>query len=492
MRIPVVLSGSILFVVALAATSVAAFAQSNQSRPNIILVMADDQGWGQTGYYDHPVLKTPNLDAMAANGLRFDRFYAGAPNCSPTRATVMTGRSNDRTGVQNHGYALRRQEKTLPAALREAGYVTGHFGKWHLNGFRGPGVPILASDDHHPGHFGFDQWLSVTNFFDRNPVMSRNGTFEDFEGDSSEIIVAQALEFIRVSASGRKPVLAVVWFGSPHSPFVASDEDRGHFAQLQDKDRHHYGELVAMDRSIGTLRQGLRDLQIAEDTLVWYCSDNGGLPGIQPGTVGGLRGFKGSLFEGGLRVPAIVEWPAVITKARITEYPAATMDIFPTIAEIVGLPDSALLQPCDGTSILELFRHELEKRAKPIPFRHTGRLALVDNNFKLLKQNSKTDEYQLFDLASDPGEETDISAEHPEVAERMRRVLRRWNESVEESVAGKDYPEGHVDENHPEPRAWAESAEYRPYFKDWVIRPEYRSTIQKSARTSPKGKRQSQ
>src|SRR5687767_1852744 len=124
---------------ALSAFAAAAPAQ----RPHIVLVMADDMGWGQTSYNGHPILKTPNLDAMAAAGLRFDRFYAGAPNCSPTRATVMTGRTNDRTGVENHGFALRLQENTLPRALREAGYATGHFGKWHLNGYRGPGAPIL-------------------------------------------------------------------------------------------------------------------------------------------------------------------------------------------------------------------------------------------------------------------------------------------------------------------------------------------------------------
>ena len=140
---------------------------STADKPNIILVMADDQGWGQTGYYNHPILKTPNLDAMAAAGLRFDRFYAGGPVCSPTRATVLTGRSHDRTNVQSHGYPLRNQEKTVAQALQRAGYATGHFGKWHLNGIRGPGVPVLKEDKRHPGKFGFDTWLSVTNFFER-------------------------------------------------------------------------------------------------------------------------------------------------------------------------------------------------------------------------------------------------------------------------------------------------------------------------------------
>ena len=121
-----------------------------KAKTNFVLVMTDDQGWGQTGYYNHPVLKTPNLDKMASNGLRFDRFYAGGPVCSPTRATILTGRTHDRTGVFDHGYALRKQEKTLPEALRKAGYATGHFGKWHLCGLRGPGVPILKTDKHGP------------------------------------------------------------------------------------------------------------------------------------------------------------------------------------------------------------------------------------------------------------------------------------------------------------------------------------------------------
>ena len=157
-------------------------AAESSEKPNIILVMADDMGWGQTGYRNHPLLKTPHLDAMAANGLRFERFYAGGPVCSPTRASVLTGRSHDRTGVLQHGYALRLQEKTLPQALKSAGYVTGHFGKWHLNGLRGPGAPIFADDPYSPGAFGFDEWVSVTNFYDTDPLMSRNGEFEEFTG----------------------------------------------------------------------------------------------------------------------------------------------------------------------------------------------------------------------------------------------------------------------------------------------------------------------
>jgi arylsulfatase A-like enzyme len=448
------------------------------NRPNIILVMADDQGWGQTGYYNNPVLKTPNLDAMAANGLRFDRYYAAAPVCSPTRASVLTGRTNLRTGVLSHGYALRRQEKTIAQALKTVGYATGHFGKWHLNGLRGPGVPILADDSHNPGVFGFDEWLSVTNFFDRDPIMSRKGEFIEFQGDSSEIIVAEALKFIGQQAKAEKPFLSVIWYGTPHNPFMASEEDTKEFPHLDTASKDQHGELVAMDRSIGALRKGLRKLNIADNTLVWFTSDNGGLPKITPSTVGDLRGFKGSLYEGGLRVPAIVEWPGHITKTRITEFPAVAMDIFPTVAEIVGLPDSVMQKPQDGQSLMGLFMVRWSKRDVPISFSCFGNSALLDNNYKLLvtgKGRKKL--FELYNLATDPQESKNIYDSDQEVATRMTAQLEARNKSIEDSLAGKDYPEGRVNKGEPEPRFWMTVDGYRPYFDEWRKRPEYASRL---------------
>ncbi len=434
-------------------------------RPHIVLVMSDDQGWGQTGYYGHPILKTPNLDAMAANGLRFDRFYAGAPNCSPTRASVLTGRSNDRTGVYNHGHALRRQERTLAQGLRQAGYRTGHFGKWHLNGIRGPGVPIFAQDERHPGHFGFDEWLSVTNFFDLNPAMSRQGAFEKLEGDSSEIIVREALTFMRKHHNAARPLFVVIWYGTPHSPWKANAEDRKAFADLPSSEQNHYGELVAMDRSVGTLRRGLRDLGLSENTLLWFNSDNGGLKPFGPATVGNLRGWKGTLYEGGLRVPALIEWPAVIKNPRVTSYPAATLDIFPTLADIAGLPGKAWHQPQDGMSIRPLLLGEIGKRSKPIPFRHTGRGALIDNDYKLVIQDIPKNEYSLYNLREDPGETQDLSDVKPDIAHALVTKFQQWNQSVEHSIAGKDY-EGGLMEPDPAPRRW----ESMPAYQDLAIR----------------------
>jgi arylsulfatase A-like enzyme len=447
-------------------------------QPNVVLVMSDDQGWGQTGYYNHPLLKTPNLDAMAANGLRFDRFYAGGPVCSPTRASVLTGRTHDRTGVYSHGFPLRLQEKTLPLAMRQAGYATGHFGKWHLNGLRGPGAPVLASDTHHPGIFGFDEWLTVTNFFDMNPLMSRMGTFEEFKGDSSEVIVDEALKFIRRMNADGRPSFTVIWYGSPHSPWIASEEDQKAFSELNAKGRLHHGELVAMDRSVGTLRDGLRKLGIADDTLVWFCSDNGGLKGVGSDSVGGLRGCKGNMWEGGLRVPGIIEWPGRI-KPRITEYPAAVMDMFPTIVDVLNLPESTMLDVRDGISLVPLFDKELTRRETPIPFQSGDITVLVDNEGKILYRR-KNKRFELYNLKDDPAETTNVFDQNLEVAGRLKAQVIALAESIAKSDAGADYPEGKIVDAGPERMFWAESPAYKPYLDELCKRPEYKGQIKKA------------
>lgn len=448
-------------------------------RPNVILVMADDQGWGQTGYYKHPILKTPNLDAMAANGLRFDRFYAAGPVCSPTRASVLTGRTHNRTGVLSHGYALHLQERTIAQAMRKAGYATGHFGKWHLNGIRGPGVPVLAADPYHPGRFGFDHWLTVTNFFDRNPVMSRMGKFEEFKGDSSDIVVAEALKFIEQNKKAGKPFLSVIWYGSPHSPWVAGEKDQ--IKGESPRSAHHHGELVAMDRSIGTLRSGLKRMGLDRNTLVWFCSDNGGLKGVGHDSVGGLRGNKGSIWEGGLRVPGILEWPAKV-KPRVTSYPASTMDIFPTLVDLLGLPKNSMLGLVDGISLKPLLAGEIGKRSKPIPFRYRNKAALIDNNLKIVTQRVGSGNYLLFDLKADKTESKDLYATRPADAKRMRAALDAAVASIAKSRNGADYPEGKVTKEGPHGRFWYAIPGYQPYLKAWASRPEYRNWVNRKAR----------
>ena len=447
-------------------------------KPNIILIMTDDQGWGETGYYNHPVLKTPNLDAMANNGIRFDRFYASAPVCSPTRASVLTGRSNDRTGVYQHGFALRTQEKTITQLLKKIGYSTGHFGKWHLNGLRGPGVPILKEDEHNPGEFGFDHWVSTTNFFDINPLMSDKGNFIDFKGSSSKVIFNEAIKFIKTNNTSNTPFFAVIWDGSPHDPWIASEEDKDDFENLDSKSQNHYGELVAFDRNLGVFRGELKKMGISKNTIVWFCSDNGGLNKIQPETVGGLKGFKGSLWEGGIRVPAIIEWPSII-KHKITSFPASTMDIFPTIVDILGLPESDIQGPIDGISLLSIFNSNIDRRNSPIPFRIDDKGALIDNNFKLVATSREELRFELYDLQADPKEINDISSVNQNKFQELITSYLNWNNSVDRSVEGKDYGEGYL---LPQPKRhfWMKDERYIPYMEEFIKRPEYEERIKKA------------
>jgi arylsulfatase A-like enzyme len=429
------------------------------AKPNIVLVMADDQGWGDTGYNGHPELKTPNLDALAAAGLRLDRFYAGHFNCSPTRASVMTGRHPDRMGTFSPGSPIRAQELTVAKVLQSAGYATGHFGKWHLNGKNGdknttdiPGRAILAEDPLSPGRMGFDEWVSADNFFDLDPVLGRNGVPEKFHGDSSDVTTDEALKFIRKQAAAGKPFLSVVWFGSPHVPHIALPADKAAYSALPEKEQNYYGEITAVDRSVGRLRAALRELKVSDNTIFWYCSDNGGHEG--PKSTGNLRGQKGSMWEGGLRVPGIVEWPARIAKPFISQVPCSTLDIYPTVLEATGAVAQNQIQPLDGLSLLPLFDRKTESRTRPIPFwnhagAQPGHAAWLDWPYKLhtnpaegrkkAKGGAESVPPQLYDVSKDPKETTDLAAQEPERVARMTAALEAWKASVENSLAGADY-----------------------------------------------------
>tara|TARA_R110000850_G_scaffold8950_25_gene33002 strand:- start:248 stop:1057 length:810 start_codon:yes stop_codon:yes gene_type:complete len=251
---------------------------------------------------------------------------------------------------------------------------------------------------------------------------------------------------------------------------VASDEDRAPFADLPEQHQHQYGEITAMDRSIGALRKGLRDMGIADNTLVWYTSDNGGLDKFGPETMGGLRGAKNTMYEGGLRVPGIIEWPGHITEGRITDIPAGTVDMFPTIAEIAGLPDDCRLQPQDGMSLVPVIDGKKKERGSYLPFRHTERGVLTGDRYKLISQKGQ---YELYDLLKDRNEESNLIDSKPEVAKELIKQYTAWAETVDASVAGKDYPEGEVDANQPGRRFWYEDERYRQYFDQFKGRPEY-------------------
>ena len=450
-----------------------------ETRPHIILVMADDQGWGDMAYNGHPVLKTPNFDNLAASGLRFDRFYAAAPVCSPTRGSVMTGRHPNRLGCFSWGNTLRPQEITIAEALKSAGYVTGHFGKWHMGSVQ-VGSPV------NPGASGFDEWLSAPNFFENDPILSREGTAVQLYGESSEVTVDAAIEFIRKHVDGNQPVFSVVWFGSPHLPHIASEQDSMLYAGLEPDLANFYGEITGMDRAVGKLRQELKNLGIDKNTLLWYCSDNGGLPNI--GTTGG-RGNKGQIYEGGLRVPAIIEWPEKIKQPKATNLPANTFDIFPTLLEVAGITMEN--KPVsDGISLLPVMEGEMENRHQPMGFWHypspgrrtpsaqwmaelleaqkqgkmvsdsarlvldageitrqypedsiPGHSAWLDWPWKLhrIQNNAGEITLELYQLENDSLEQNNLAHSEIEKVEELLPQLEKWQNSVIQSLNGKDY-----------------------------------------------------
>lgn len=447
-------------------------------KPNIVLVMADDQGYGDAGYTGHPVLKTPHLDAMSKAGLRFDRFYAAAPVCTPTRASVMTGRHPNRMGAFKWGHPLRPQEVTIAEALRNVGYTAGHFGKWHIGSVR-KGSPV------NPGASGFDRWLSAENFYDNDPVMSREGIATPVKGESSIIAADAAIEFMRKAKQSDKPFLAVVWFGSPHSPHRAAPEDKKHYEGHKRAD--WLGEITGIDRAVGKLRAALREMDIADDTLLWYCSDNGGL---FHESCGG-RAKKGSVYEGGLRVPGIIEWPARIKSARATSIPVSTTDIYPTLLAITGV--TVKDQPSlDGVNILPIIEDEGGATRGPMGFwdypergistpsdawmkalykaqqagedpgyperlrldagkitkryptdAFNGHSAWLDWPWKLhrIEKGGKV-KIELYNLADDPMEATNLAVDDLPQARvgRMRADLEKWLASVTASLNGGDYP----------------------------------------------------
>ena len=473
-------------------------------RPNIILLMGDDHGWDETGYNGHPHVKTPVLDQMASTGLRLDRFYSAHPSCSPTRGSVMTGRHPNRYGTFSPGYSIRPEEVTIAQLLNKAGYTCGHFGKWHLG-------PVKAASPTNPGAMGFDEWLSHDNFFELNPVFSRNGgPPQKFEGESSEIVIAETIQFLARVQQQDKPFFAVVWFGSPHEPYSGLAKDLALYNDLpgeySDKEvkltsnetgqptkrplrdvlQERYAEITAMDRSIGQLRDWLKREELKDNTLLWYCGDNG-TPG--DGIVTSpYRGQKGNMYEGGIRVPGVIEWPSRITRPAASQVNAVTSDMMPTLCKLTGtsLPD----RPLDGIDLSPVIDGQMAERPGPIGFwecdakadgsnepyidaelqRGTtplvkmmgdiftrnfrnyhhpaiteqdfaGSRVLLSNRYKLIMRSQRGGQStsELFDLHDDPAETKNLIETKPKIAVAMQSELRDWQQSVLNSLTTADY-----------------------------------------------------
>jgi arylsulfatase A len=435
------------------------------ARPNIVLVLADDLGYGDLACFGAKDVHTPNLDRFAAQGLRLTSCYAGHANCSPSRTALMTGRTPTRVGVRNwiphdSPVHVRRTEITIASLLKRAGYATCHSGKWHMNGeFNQPTQP-------QPGDHGFDHWFSTQNNAlpsHRNPDnFVRNGRHVGkLEGYSAHLVVDEAVRWLAEGRDAAKPFFLYVCFHEPHEP-IASDEK---YAKLYPSDdpsyTAHHGNITQMDDAFGRLMRTLDERGLQDNTLVFFTSDNG--PAITAnhphGSAGPLRDKKGSLFEGGIRVPGILRWPGKTKPGSVSDVPVCGVDFLPTVCAITGIeppPDRVL----DGTSLLPVLNGEPLQRSTPL-YWHFNRaagapkVAMRVGDWKILatldksptvRTNDVTDdeerefkaaelaEFSLFNLREDMGETRDRArVETAKLAELKAALQRKYHEVRAES-----------------------------------------------------------
>ena len=451
------------------------------TKPNIILVMADDLGWGDVGFNGNSVIQTPHLDAMAKNGMRLTRFYTASPLCSPTRGSCLTGRHPWRFGVlAAHTGGMRRGEMTVAEVAHLKKYQTGFFGKWHL-GWVKPEEQLPRGYYSPPWHHGFDETFATTSAVPTwNPTQTQpekssgkkkgkkdsskepepwkggkpyvhNGVevADNMEGDDSRVIMDRVLPFIRGAAQKQQPFLACVWFHTPHEPVIAGPEYRKLYPNNGTAKQNYYGAITAMDDQIGRLRDELRQLGIEKNTILFFTSDNGPSDSLAKkgvASAGPFRGHKHTMYEGGLRVPSVVEWPGQIAADTTSDTVCATVDYFPTVVELTGASlGKKADRPIDGQSLMSVLKGTATERSTPLFFgyrrlyKDIDGQALVENRYKLLKRAVAGGEYELYDLAEDPAEKNDLSATEPEILARMKARMAEYDESCRLSRDGADY-----------------------------------------------------
>jgi arylsulfatase A len=417
------------------------FARAADLRPNVVLVLADDLGWADLACYGNTFNETPHLDRLAHEGVRFTQFYAG-PVCSPTRANLQSGRDQARFGITQHIPGHRRpyarladpvvplqlplEVETFAERLRAAGYATGYFGKWHLGG-----------DGHGPTQQGWDTALEFTG----NTVPPRIAG-GDAMRRSADFLAGKAEEFI--AANRGRPFLLQVSPSAVHIPLSTTPELLAKYRARKPMagypSRPEYaGLLEELDQCVGRIVAAIDRAGLAEKTLVLFVSDNGGLIHQQDGVVvtsnAPLRGEKGSLYEGGIRVPAIARWTGRIAAGGTSATPAATMDVYPTLLSLAG--SSALPgQPPDGVSLVPLFRDSKAALGRDtlhwhLPHYHhsTPASAIRRGDWKLI-EFFETDAVELYHLGDDLAEKTNLAAREPARARELRTALADWRRAV--------------------------------------------------------------
>jgi arylsulfatase len=431
--------------------------------PNVLLILADDLGYGDLGSYGHHTLKTPALDRLAREGLRFTSFYAGSALCSPSRAALLTGRTPFRTGIESWippdtDVQLGPRELTIATLLKGRGYQTFMAGKWHLNG----GLDVARHTQ--PQDHGFDHWLALHAWAipnPRNPVnFFRDGRpVGEMKGFAAQIVVDEALAFLGRRATDRPfflylpfvephgTIASPDWFNAMYSAFTTGTPDpfpnqgRPPANLAARGPGEYYANVSHLDFQIGRLLEGLDRLGLRDDTLVVFTSDNGPVTSDWRhwwevnlyGSTAGLRGRKADLYDGGIRVPAIVRWPGHVASGRVTDAPSCVYDLLPTLATVVGFPVPND-RPIDGEDLSPLLRGQRFERQRPLYWEIDDdqgfHFALRDGDWKLIADRA-LEKVRLYDLATDRFEVSDVAAAEPDHVRALLAKLRAIRASVE-------------------------------------------------------------
>lgn len=420
-----------------AASGLALTAQGKGRRPNFVVILADDQGWGDLSVHGNTNLATPNIDSLARDGVLFDRFYV-CPVCAPTRAEFMTGRYHARGGVRGVSTGEERLnigERTIAEVFREAGYTTGIFGKWH-NGSQPP---------YHPNYRGFQEFYGFTSghwgqYF--TPELDHNGKMVRGNGYIIDDLTDRAIAFMGQNRA--KPFFCYLPYNSPHSPMQVPDKFYAKFqgaelalraADPKQEDLEHTRAALAMceniDWNVGRVLAKLKEWKLDENTVVLYFSDNG--PNGWRWN-GGMKGRKGTVDEGGVRAPFLVRWPGRVKGGQKVRQIAGAIDILPTLTDLAGIQWNAP-KPLDGVSLKPLLQGEAARWPDRMIFSQQR------NRFSVRTQQYRLDpEGKLFDMEADPNQKRDISKEKPDVAARLLAAVQRYAAEVKSLVGPDDRP----------------------------------------------------
>jgi len=427
----------VLGLIVASSTLVWKTAGAAEQRPNVVVILTDDQGWGDLSVHGNVNLDTPHIDSLARDGALFDRFFV-CPVCSPTRAEFLTGRYHPRSGVwstSTGGERLDLDEKTIGETFKSAGYATGAFGKWH-NGMQYP---------YHPNARGFDEYYGFCsghwgNYF--NPILEHNGKLVRGKGFIIDDLTNHALEFMEQNRD--RPFFCYLPFNTPHSPMQVPDRFYEKFAEAElklrnrDPDREDVPKTRAalamcenIDWNVGRILKKLDDLKLAGDTIVVYFSDNG------PNSWrfnGGMKGRKGSTDEGGVRVPCLVRWPGHIKPGTKIPQIAGAIDLLPTLADMAGIPVVST-KPLDGVSIKRLLLGTADDWPDRMIFSHwRGRVSVRTQRYRLDHTG------KLFDMSVDPGQQRDVSEDQKEVAARLSKAAAEWSAELLPGLTDDDRP----------------------------------------------------